>query len=157
MTPDTNVEAVERLARLCEEANGFALFDVSNDLAATLRALLAERDAAQARCDLFDTQAAAAKIERDRLAAEVASLRLTLGGRTFDASVPEPIGCPLPGACSTVAEIVRGREMQAAWLHVIQAENTCGVTGKPCDAVRCGCAAEQEMLIREAREGQDNG
>lgn len=92
--------------------------------------------------------------ERDRLAAEVASLRLTLGGRTFSASVPEPIGCPLPGACATVAEIVRGREMQAAWLRVIQAENTCGVTGKPCDAVRCGCAAEQEMLIREATEAR---
>lgn len=48
--------------------------------------------------------------EVKRLREEVASLRLTLGGRTFDASVPEPIGCPLPGACQTVAEIVRLRE-----------------------------------------------
>lgn len=97
---------------------------------------------------------AEAEADRDHLAAEVAALRLTLGGRTFDASVPEPIGCPMPGACSTVAEIVRGREMQAAWLRVIQAENTCGVTGAACDAVRCGCAAEQEMLIREAAEAR---
>lgn len=126
MTPDTSAEAVERRIRELQEA-GF------DNGAATLRALLAERD---------------------RLAAEVASLRLTLGGKTFSADVPEPIGCPLPGACSTVAEIVRGREMQAAWLRVIQAENTCGVTGKPCDAVRCGCAAEQEMLIREADEAR---
>lgn len=43
------------------------------------------------------------------LQAEVASLRLTLGGRTFYATVPEPIGCPCPGACSTVAEIGRLR------------------------------------------------
>ncbi len=102
--------------------------------------LLAERDAARA--------------EVERLTAEVASLRLTLGGKTFSASVPEPVGCPMPGACATVAEIVRAREMQAAWMRVIQAENTCGVTGKPCDAVRCGCSAEQEMLIREANEAR---
>ena len=43
---------------------------------------------------------------------------------------------------------------RSAWLRVIQAENTCGVTGKPCDAVRCGCAAEQEMLIMEADEAR---
>lgn len=47
--------------------------------------------------------------EIDRLRAEVASLRLTLGGKTFSPTVPEPIGCPLPGACSTVAEIGRLR------------------------------------------------
>lgn len=57
---------------------------------------------------------AAAAIEaRDaeiaRLNAEAASLRLTLGGRTFSATVPEPIGCPLPGMCAQVAEI--------AWLR----------------------------------------
>jgi hypothetical protein len=41
-----------------------------------------------------------------------------------------------------------------AWLRVIQAENTCAVTGSPCHAKRCGCAAEQDMLIREARDGE---
>jgi hypothetical protein len=50
---------------------------------------------------------AAAEIERQR--AEIASLRLTLGGRTFSADVPEPIGCPVPGACVQVAEIERLR------------------------------------------------
>jgi hypothetical protein len=44
-----------------------------------------------------------------RLRAEVASLRLTLGGRTFGPDVPEPIGCPAPGACAQVAEIGRLR------------------------------------------------
>lgn len=44
--------------------------------------------------------------------------------------------------------------LRAAWLRVIQAENTCGVTGRPCDARRCGCAAEQEMLIREAEDAE---
>lgn len=47
--------------------------------------------------------------EIQRLRAEIASLRLTLGGRTFSADAPEPIGCPMPGACSTVAEIRRLR------------------------------------------------
>ena len=111
--------------------------------AARLMMAVAERDAARA--------------EVERLTAEVASLRLTLGGKTFSASVPEPVGCPMPGACATVAEIVRAREMQAAWMRVIQAENTCGVTGKPCDAVRCGCSAEQEMLIEEARAALNGG
>ena len=47
--------------------------------------------------------------EIERLRAEVASLRLTLGGRTFSPDVSEPIGCPMPGACSQVAEIKRLR------------------------------------------------
>lgn len=152
MTPDTSAEAVDGYADWHErEAHTLRLHrsdspvmpelaEMHEETAATLRALTAERD---------------------RLAAEVASLRLTLGGRTFDASVPEPNGCPLPGACSTVAEIVRGREMQAAWLRVIQAENTCAVTGSPCHAKRCGCKGEQDMLIEEARAaltgGTDNG
>ena len=40
--------------------------------------------------------------------------------------------------------------LRYAWLRVIQAENSCAITGRPCDARRCGCDAEQEMLIREA-------
>lgn len=44
-----------------------------------------------------------------RLQAEVASLRLTLGGRTFGPTIPEPVGCPTPGACAQVAEISRLR------------------------------------------------
>jgi hypothetical protein len=51
----------------------------------------------------------AAADEIERLRAEVASLRLTLGMRTFSADVPEPIGCPAPGACVQVAEIERLR------------------------------------------------
>ena len=48
--------------------------------------------------------------ERDALRAEVASLRLTLGGRTHSAAdVVEPIGCPCPSACVQVAEIARLR------------------------------------------------
>jgi len=47
--------------------------------------------------------------EVERLRAEVASLRLTLGGRTFGPDIPEPIGCACPGACAQVAEIGRLR------------------------------------------------
>lgn len=87
--------------------------------------------------------------EIERLRAEVASLRLTLGGRTYSPDVPEPIGCPMPGACAQVAEIGR---LRRAWLRVIQQENSCPATGDGCSAKRCGCAAEQEMLIREASD-----
>ena len=52
---------------------------------------------------------AALQAENRRLEAEVASLRLTLGGKTFSADVPTPIGCPIPGACAQVAEIGRLR------------------------------------------------
>lgn len=49
----------------------------------------------------------------------------------------------------------------AAWLRVIQTENSCKPTGAPCDAKRCGCVAEQQMLIEEYRaateEGHDDG
>lgn len=95
MSAETSAEAVERLARcldgIARQSTTHNSLDRANasDAAATLRALLAERD---------------------RLAAEVASLRLTLGGKTFSNDVPEPIGCPAPGACATVAEIVRLRE-----------------------------------------------
>jgi hypothetical protein len=44
--------------------------------------------------------------------------------------------------------------LRGAWLRVIQAENNCAVTGRPCDAKRCGCQAEQEMLIREAADAE---
>lgn len=57
--------------------------------------------------DTADVLEAAAD-EIERLEAEVASLRLTLGG-TPGARVPEPIGCPTPGACAQVAEIGRLR------------------------------------------------
>ena len=40
----------------------------------------------------------------------------------------------------------------SAWLYVIQTENSCQPTGAPCKAKRCGCQAEQEMLIREWKE-----
>lgn len=43
----------------------------------------------------------------------------------------------------------------AAWLRVIQTENSCKPTGAPCDAKRCGCSAEQEMLIEEYRAAKE--
>jgi hypothetical protein len=55
----------------------------------------------------------ALQAENRRLEAEVASLRLTLGGKTFSADVPSPIGCPIPGACVQVAEINRLRRALA--------------------------------------------
>jgi hypothetical protein len=39
--------------------------------------------------------------------------------------------------------------LRRAWLRVIQAENSCLATGQVCAAKRCGCAAEQSMLIEE--------
>jgi len=62
---------------------------------------------------------AARDAEIARLEAEVASLRLTLGGRTFSATAPEPIGCPLPGMCIQVAEIARLRAALAPLVDVL--------------------------------------
>ena len=59
--------------------------------------------------DSFMKRFSAAQAEVKRLQAEVDSLRLTLGGKTFSADVPEPVGCPTPGACSQVAELKRLR------------------------------------------------
>ncbi len=42
----------------------------------------------------------------------------------------------------------------AAWLRVIQTENSCKPPGAPCHAERCGCAAEQQMLIEEYRAAE---
>jgi hypothetical protein len=60
--------------------------------------------------------------EVERLRAEVASLRLTLGGRTFGASVPDPVGCPAPGACAQVAEIHRLRAALKACADDLEGE-----------------------------------
>ena len=86
------------------------LFAAARSVSETAEAILAERNAARAQAERWDTEAAASKAVIKRLEAEVASLRLTLGGRTFsDQPVPDPVGCPLPGACVQVAEITRLR------------------------------------------------
>lgn len=77
---------------------------LSRELRALSRLFSREGDSETA-VTLADASAA-----MERLRAEVASLRLTLGGRTFSPDVPEPIGCPAPGACAQVAEIARLRE-----------------------------------------------
>lgn len=78
----------------------------TTDHAGALR-LLASGAAWQ--CGETTTMLEDAADEIERLEAEVASLRLTLGGRTFGPSIPEPVGCPAPGACAQVAEIGRLR------------------------------------------------
>jgi hypothetical protein len=52
-------------------------------------------------------------------------------------------------ADATAALVVVTDAAAAAWLRVIQTENSCKATGRPCDAKRCGCKAEQETLIAE--------
>ena len=78
----TKREDVERLAHGSENYNGDWLVDHSIEIAATLRALLDERDAAVVRAERWDTEAAAARViiprletERDAALAEVARLR----------------------------------------------------------------------------------
>lgn len=67
------------------------------------------RDYTTGEAEAYARGRAEALAEVERLRAEVASLRLTLGGRTYSAHTPEPVGCPLPGACAQVAEIGRLR------------------------------------------------
>jgi hypothetical protein len=42
---------------------------------------------------------------------------------------------------------VTAHPWQEAWFAVIQNENSCTPTGKPCSRTRCGCKAEQETLL----------
>jgi len=44
------------------------------------------------------------------------------------------------------SEVLR---LRRGWLRVIQGENSCVTSGKPCTAKRCGCAAELEVLANE--------
>ena len=48
-------------------------------------------------------------------------------------------------------------KIYAAWLRVIQTENSCKPTGAPCHVERCGCVAEQQMLIEEYRAAEKDG
>jgi hypothetical protein len=86
--------------------------DTSTDHVEVLVAQLAKRARINGGAVVLESAAVmrALLTERDRLKSEVASLRITLGGKTFSGGdVPEPIGCPAPGACSQVAEIKRLR------------------------------------------------
>jgi uncharacterized coiled-coil DUF342 family protein len=77
--PDTSREAVEWLANALEaeaaHMNRQVNIDAMNIIAATLRALLAERDAAKALADQWCDQAQKMAAERDAARAEVARLR----------------------------------------------------------------------------------
>jgi hypothetical protein len=84
-----------------DEIRGYECFTFSD-----LRAVLAEH------------KAMAAEIERQ--AAEIAALRLTVG-QMPGADIPEPWGCPCPGACQTVQEIKRLRAALADADSVVSA------------------------------------
>lgn len=87
--------------------------------------------------------------EIERLRKEVASLRLTLGGKTFGPDVPEPVGCPLPGACAQVAEIKRLRNAEAAARRE-------GIE-MAAREMECGCPDETKAAVLEAlREGHNS-
>jgi hypothetical protein len=45
-----------------------------------------------------------------------------------------------------VAQRTEIERLRRGWLKVIQIENSCAATGQPCDAKRCGCEAERELL-----------
>lgn len=84
-------------------------------------------------------------------AGEVSAARAAVGDITAEAEFcVSPIGLLRRenGEIALASEVLR---LRSAWLRVIQAENSCSVTGQPCrDPRKCGCAAEQEMLILEA-------
>ena len=113
-----------------------------------LRALLAERDGANALIDRMH--------EQDVLA--IKQWQAAHPGNDLQWPGQTRLTAWLMGEAAKVqaerdaaqAEAARLRE---AWLDVIQSENACRRTGKPCDAKRCGCAAEQEMLIKEVPHG----
>jgi hypothetical protein len=93
------------------------------EAAATLRALAGERDALRASNDNLHQMMA---LQRKHLAAADEAA--------------------LTAARAEAARLRRG------WLTTIQVENSCNATGAPCDAKRCGCVEEMEMLLREDDE-----
>lgn len=108
-----------------------------------------ERLAAGADYDQRPTTAAALRAlaaERDRLAAEKDAVVATLAAYRMEN------GCTR--GQRTTQWCAEASVLRAAWLRVIQGENACVVTGQPCHAKRCGCKAEQDMLIKEADEAQ---
>lgn len=143
---DTSAEAVRQVLSALREGPNL-MFDA--DVADFIEALAAERDRLAAELESLRKDVDALRPlslrclnlarENDRLAAENKRMR---GQRTTQ-------------WCAEASEL------RAAWLRVIQAENTCAVTGSLCHAKRCGCAEEQQMLIEEARVamagGNDNG
>ena len=54
--------------------------------------------------------------------------------------------CPAIIAAAAADEI---EKLRAGWLRTIQVENSCEMTGHPCNAKRCGCQAEQDTLKKE--------
>ena len=108
-TPDAD-DAINGWGRVTDEL-GLPWNATASRVLECIRSVAAERDAARA--------------EVERQASEIASLRLTLGGRTYSADVPEPVGCPVPGACVQVAEIQRLRadieRRKVAWSNVMGA------------------------------------
>lgn len=127
---DTSTENVAEICRqLATEKGAGQLAQICKD---TLRALAAERDESILCLELQGNPQAAldgAYAARD---AALADARVSGdAARHFEE---------------------KAKHLRVAWLRVIQAENTCWVTGMSCDAMRCACAAEQEMLIKEAQE-----
>jgi chromosome segregation ATPase len=93
--------------------------DIRQEAAATLRALAGERDALREGWRKSDVRAMDAASKAFSLEADLTAAR---------------------------AEAAR---LRRAWLTTIQVENSCGGSGAPCDAKRCGCVEEMEMLMRE--------
>jgi len=134
----TTREDVERMAaELCARwDDAWALLECREQAAATLRALLDERDRlARMHATAFDA-AVDAQAERDAARAECEAHKARADRYDTEA------------ACASIlrAEVERVR---AAWLLVIQAENSCVANGRCVNAKRCGCVEEMEMLIRE--------
>jgi uncharacterized coiled-coil DUF342 family protein len=129
-TIDTTTKAMERRCLTLDNVMGDEALE---ELRATLRALAAERDALVAREDerneAADAQIVELEAERDAARAECVAM-----------------ASQLQEAQAQVARLRRG------WLTTIQVENSCAGSGKPCDAKRCGCIEEMEMLLREDDE-----
>lgn len=142
---DTSAEAVERLAAECDaqaamlvraaaalagDARGVAVAtaarQTAEDTAATLRALLARAERAEA-----------ARTEAIREMADMARQAGSWRG------IAE-------GKDAILRDLERERDrLRRAWLATIQTENSCPASGQPCGARLCGCVAEMEMLMRE--------
>jgi hypothetical protein len=83
---------------------------------------------------------------------------------TTNCSKPSEYGLLLQGPLVEIIELVEDlaferdrlaeevKLIRRAWLAVIQAENSCPPSGGGCLSKRCGCLAEMEAIIDDARK-----
>jgi hypothetical protein len=93
------------------------------ELVTSLRTAAAKADSAGVRIDLDGDFARTCANAMERLMAEVASLRQSLGVAQAGDEAHDPVGCALPGCCSASAGLLKQRQeidRLKGWLRAVR-------------------------------------